>query len=353
VLVYLSPAFAPIMKLSNTILYASVLTVVSAHSIFVQVTAEGTTYPISYGIRDPSYDGPINDVTSNDIVCNGGPNPTTASSNIINVKAGDTIGATWRHGLTSTAENDPVYVIDPSHKGPVMAYLKKVGDATTDTGIGDGWFKIQQQGYDPATAIWGIDTLIANAGVQSITIPTCIPNGQYLLRAELIALHGAASSLGAQFYMECAQLNITGGTGTTGPPTVAFPGAYGQSDPGILLNIYYPTITTYTIPGPTQFTCGGAAATSKPSSTVKTSTTSTTLVTSTKPSTTAKSSSAATTTSPVTSSTKTTSKVTTSTAAATGAPLYGQCGGSGWTGPTTCASGTCTYSSAYYSQCLP
>ena len=36
------------------------------------------------------------------------------------------------------------------------------------------------------------------------------------------------------------------------------------------------------------------------------------------------------------------------------APLYGQCGGKGWTGATTCASGsTCTVSNAYYSQCLP
>jgi phospholipase/lecithinase/hemolysin len=33
---------------------------------------------------------------------------------------------------------------------------------------------------------------------------------------------------------------------------------------------------------------------------------------------------------------------------------WGQCGGIGWTGATTCVSGTvCTYSNAYYSQCLP
>lgn len=33
---------------------------------------------------------------------------------------------------------------------------------------------------------------------------------------------------------------------------------------------------------------------------------------------------------------------------------YGQCGGDGWTGATTCVSGyVCTYSSEYYSQCLP
>ncbi|KAG8860317.1 Endoglucanase EG-II [Tulasnella sp. 330] len=35
------------------------------------------------------------------------------------------------------------------------------------------------------------------------------------------------------------------------------------------------------------------------------------------------------------------------------ASLYGQCGGIGYTGPTTCSSGVCTYSNPYYSQCLP
>jgi cellulose 1,4-beta-cellobiosidase len=35
-------------------------------------------------------------------------------------------------------------------------------------------------------------------------------------------------------------------------------------------------------------------------------------------------------------------------------PIYGQCGGKGWSGSTSCAAGsTCTYSNDYYSQCLP
>ncbi|CAF3091018.1 unnamed protein product [Rotaria sp. Silwood2] len=34
--------------------------------------------------------------------------------------------------------------------------------------------------------------------------------------------------------------------------------------------------------------------------------------------------------------------------------MYSQCGGIGWTGPTTCCAGsTCTLNNAYYSQCLP
>jgi endo-1,4-beta-xylanase len=36
------------------------------------------------------------------------------------------------------------------------------------------------------------------------------------------------------------------------------------------------------------------------------------------------------------------------------APLWGQCGGQGWTGPTTCASGSvCQASNQWYSQCVP
>ena len=35
------------------------------------------------------------------------------------------------------------------------------------------------------------------------------------------------------------------------------------------------------------------------------------------------------------------------------AQKYGQCGGNGWTGPTTCVSGsTCTKVNDWYSQCL-
>lgn len=141
----------------------------AAHTIFTQlngnrentptITVHTATDPsvfsaVSYAIRDSSYDGPIQDVTSNDIACNGGPNPTTPSSNIITVAAGSTAKLTWRHTLTSDATD----VIDSSHKGPVMAYMKKVTDATTDVGYGSGWFKIAADGFD-GTA-WGVDRLV-------------------------------------------------------------------------------------------------------------------------------------------------------------------------------------------------
>jgi len=233
---------------------ASGLSVASCHTIFTQLVAEGKTNGIGVGIREPSYDGFIGDPTSNLIACNGGSNPTTPSNVVIDVKAGDTVTAIWRHTQTSSGSD----VIDPGHKGPVMAYMKKVTDAVTDPGYGPGWFKISEAGWSGSSmqSGWATDALIAAQGNQKITIPSCIAPGQYLLRAELIALHGAGSPGGAQFYMECAQINVIGGTGTKTPATVSLPGAYKATDPGILINIFStPPPKSYTIPGPAVFTC--------------------------------------------------------------------------------------------------
>ncbi|KAF5327023.1 hypothetical protein D9619_004129 [Psilocybe cf. subviscida] len=52
-------------------------------------------------------------------------------------------------------------------------------------------------------------------------------------------------------------------------------------------------------------------------------------------------------------SSTTTTRTSTSTAPAATQTKYGQCGGTGYTGPTACASGsTCKYSGPFYSQCL-
>lgn len=82
------------------------------------------------------------------------------------------------------------------------------------------------------------------------TIPAATPPGDYLFRIEHIGLHSATAAKGAQFYISCAQITVTGsGSGTPGP-LVAFPGAYKATDPGLMINIYYPVPTTYTMPGP-------------------------------------------------------------------------------------------------------
>jgi len=77
---------------------------------------------------------------------------------------------------------------------------------------------------------------------MNFTIPKATPPGDYLARLEHIGLHAAGQKNGAQFYLSCAQIHITGnGTGTPAP-LVAFPGAYSATDPGILIQIYYPVV---------------------------------------------------------------------------------------------------------------
>ncbi|KAK1753295.1 glycoside hydrolase [Echria macrotheca] len=224
----------------------------SAHTIFSSLEVDGVNHGVGGGVRVPQYNGPIEDVTSNSVACNGSPNPTSPSSKVITVQAGQNVTAIWRYMLSTTGSS-PNDVMDSSHKGPTIAYLKKVNDATTDSGVGGGWFKIQEDGL--ANGVWGTEKVINGQGRHSIRIPSCIAPGQYLLRAEMIALHGAGNYPGAQFYMECAQLNIVGGTGSKTPSTVSFPGAYSGSDPGVKINIYWPVVTSYKVPGPSVFTC--------------------------------------------------------------------------------------------------
>lgn len=60
-------------------------------------------------------------------------------------------------------------------------------------------FNIQREGLEGTT--WATDKIIKGQGKQVIRIPECIEDGQYLLRAEMIALHGARTPSGAQFYI--------------------------------------------------------------------------------------------------------------------------------------------------------
>jgi len=308
----------------------------TAHTIFQEVYVNGVDQGHINGIRVPTYDGPITDVTSNDLICNGGINPyqTPISQVIINATAGASITAEFHHTLAGADPSDSADPIDPSHKGPITAYLAAVPNALQTTVTGLNWFKIYEDGLTVSTQQWAVDRLIANKGKVTFSLPSCIPAGEYLLRVEIIALHAASSYPGAQLYMECAQMSISGG-GSASPATVSFPGAYHSTDPGITINIYQ-TLQNYTIPGPAPFSCSGSTGTSAPT----TPTTTTTKPTTTTTTTTVK---------PTTTTPTTVAPSPTGTAVA----QYAQCGGQGWTGSTLCASGfTCTALNAYYSQCL-
>ncbi|KAJ3202993.1 hypothetical protein HDU83_004190 [Entophlyctis luteolus] len=98
-------------------------------------------------------------------------------------------------------------------------------------------------------------------------------------------------------------------------------------------------------PGATIPSTTAAAATTTAAKTTTTTTTSTTTTSTTTTTTAAR-------TSTTTATTGTAAAKSSTTAGSSScSALYGQCGGVNWTGPTCCASGTCHFSNAWYSQC--
>ncbi|KAL2259697.1 hypothetical protein VTK26DRAFT_6535 [Humicola hyalothermophila] len=224
----------------------------AAHATFQQLWVDGVDYG-SQCARLPGSNSPVTDVTSNDIRCNAGSSRAAAKCP---VAAGSTVTVEMhqQNGDRSCANE----AIGGAHHGPVIVYMSKVSDASTADGS-SGWFKIFEDGWSKAGSSgdddhWGTKDLNACCGRMDVRIPADIAPGDYLLRAEAIALHTAGSAGGAQFYMTCYQLTVTG-SGTAEPATVNFPGAYSASDPGILVNIHA-AMDSYVVPGPSVYSGG-------------------------------------------------------------------------------------------------
>ncbi|KAI0883430.1 glycoside hydrolase family 61 protein [Annulohypoxylon maeteangense] len=204
--------------------------------------------------------GPVTDVNSNAIRCYqraaGGAPDTT------DVKAGGQItwvaapniyhpgGSIHREGLdTHDLYMNEIYALS--------AYMAKVPSGKTAAdfdGSGAVWFKVYQ---DMPTASGGQYTWPSNGKSQiAFTIPQCLADGEYLFRIEHVALHSASAAGGAQFYISCAQVRVSGGSGSAQPKElVSFPGAYKATDPGIMINIYNNGGKTYQPAGPGVFSC--------------------------------------------------------------------------------------------------
>ncbi|TDL29951.1 hypothetical protein BD410DRAFT_737143 [Rickenella mellea] len=220
-----------------------------AHFTMQYLWDNGVDQGLNNYIRVPPNNNPVTDVTSTDLTCNVN-DLSGAGVSTLSIAAGTTITFEWHQHAQRTGE-DP---IASGHKGPVLVYLAKApSTAATFSPAGAVWTKIYQSGLLTVTPqTWATDVVNATGGKHSVTIPKSLPAGEYLLRAEIIALHVAFTYPGAQFYIGCAQVKITSG-GTANPPKVAIPGAYKPTDPGITVNIYN-NLLNYTIPGPAVWT---------------------------------------------------------------------------------------------------
>lgn len=171
---------------------------------------------------------PVFDVTSGNMTCNWD-GTATASSLYAPIRAGNNITAHWDNFMPDVFPN-----VWPHSIGPILAYMAACpGDSCEGfDGSGDVWFKIGQIGLSPEAedlrGPWQQGGLLQPgqdaAPGYTVAIPKKLKPGKYLIRHEVIML----ASRPPQFYIECAQLSITG-NGTASPSgdyLASFPGTY-------------------------------------------------------------------------------------------------------------------------------
>ncbi|KAL2800561.1 glycosyl hydrolase family 61-domain-containing protein [Aspergillus keveii] len=174
---------------------------------------------------------------STDLRCNVGSQGFARDTGVYKVKAGDEIGF-------GTDFNALI-----QHPGPLLVYLSRAPDGSDVRdydGSGD-WFKIHEVGpksFRSEGIQWGVTDL----GNFTFPLPRETPVGQYLVRIEHIALHGAGEYAGAELYFNCAQIEVENDTKPS--PVVKIPGVYTGYEPGILFYMYRPYLINYTMPGP-------------------------------------------------------------------------------------------------------
>ncbi|EJD49498.1 glycoside hydrolase [Auricularia subglabra TFB-10046 SS5] len=227
-----------------------------AHGYVQEVTANGVKHSGYLPYSDPYYNpipdriirpipgnGPVEDVNLIDMQCNGysagGVVGSKPAPIFATVAAGSSVTLNW------TAWPD-------SHLGPIITYMAYAPSDITKWNPGSSkvFFKVAEAGY--SNGVWAATKLINNNGIYTFTVPKSLKAGQYLVRHEIIALHGAWQYPGAQFYPSCIQLQVTGSGTSTGPSSglVAFPGAYTASTPGVVFDVYQGNPSSYPIPGP-------------------------------------------------------------------------------------------------------
>ncbi|CAA9957013.1 Glycoside hydrolase family 61 protein [Pyrenophora teres f. maculata] len=210
-----------------TVALAAFTEVASAHYIFQYLTANGAKGGLFQNIRPVPNNSPVTSLSSNDLRCNVG-GGSGSGTTTVSVAAGSSVSLT---------ADIAVY-----HQGPTSFYMTKVNSAASADGSSD-WFKIKEIGptFSGGQASWDLST------TYSVTIPSQIPAGEYLLRIEQLAIHNPGGV--PQFYISCAQVKVTGSGSGKPSPVVKIPGHVKATDPGYTANIYS-NFNSYTVPGP-------------------------------------------------------------------------------------------------------
>ncbi|QRW11606.1 glycoside hydrolase family 61 protein [Ceratobasidium sp. AG-Ba] len=240
--------------LDSILLLLAAISGAVGHGYVQEIVTSGGTYSGFLPWSDPYYpvtperivrkipgNYPIEDLTLIDIQCNGkidwGQVGSAPAPIFGLAEAGTNVALNWTEW-------------PDSHAGPIITYMARAPIDITkwQPELEPVWFKVDESGLVNGTKWAATDILKANKSIYTFKIPEWLQPGQYIVRHEIIALHGAFNYPGVQVYPSCIQLQITG-SGSKIPPAsamVAFPGAYTPDTPGIVYNMYGGN-TTYPI----------------------------------------------------------------------------------------------------------
>ncbi|KAF1970219.1 hypothetical protein BU23DRAFT_217896 [Bimuria novae-zelandiae CBS 107.79] len=228
--------------MKSAIVLLAAASLASAHSTWQDLWV-GSTDKATTCARTVKDNNPIDSLTSNDMFCGRGP---ATQSGVCEVAAGSSLTVEMHAQPDDRKCSQPA--IGGNHYGPVYVYMAKVSDAKTAQSA--SFFKVAEDGYTGTTASWGTEILNANCGKRAFVVPKSLAAGDYLVRAEAIALHAGAGN--PQPYVTCFQVKVTGG-GSATPAGVSFPGAYKLSDP-LFTKAIYDSSFKYTSVGPAVYT---------------------------------------------------------------------------------------------------
>ncbi|KAK7911465.1 fungal cellulose binding domain protein [Apiospora marii] len=167
------------------------------------------------------------EILGKDFTCNTN---AQAAPQVMTVKPGDKIGFQQAFGANGI-----------EHPGPTQVYMTAAKNgAKSEDGTGD-WFKVAQSLICKAG---NAESLRSDAWCSwkennvNFVMPESVPDGEYLVRAEHIALHGAHAGA-AEFYYACAQIKVEGSKATAAPgPTTKIPGVYAVKDKAINFSLW-------------------------------------------------------------------------------------------------------------------
>lgn len=217
-------------------LVAALISAVAGHTAVEKFEAGGKTYE---GYRQASKQDPGNQspawwtnqgwgyqpiygdqINHPDIIAHrdASPSPYTAP-----VSAGSDVTFHWHHeGSCGNGEEG----WDCSHHGWTSTYLAPCnGDCAEVDKTSLEFFKIHESALidyrqgryssgsaQEQTGYWGTDAIFYdNGNTQTVTIPSGIPNGNYVLRTEVVSIHNNGAVKNRQFWPQAFNIKVTGG----------------------------------------------------------------------------------------------------------------------------------------------